>query len=86
MAELGNVPGKEGSHESRAEERRVSCSCGFGARLGTPLLPPFHLLFDVPQGHAPWTGPRNQGVRTRLRGRKGGNKKEERPSQKKEKY
>lgn len=48
-----------------------------------PLSPsPLWLL----QGHTPWPGPRNQGVKTRLRGEKRGEQEREgRISQKKEK-
>ena len=70
----GGMSGEERKgEERRGEERRgCCCSCGFGVGSAAPCCPlspsPLWLL----RGHTPWPGPRNQGVRTRLRGRKRG--------------
>lgn len=65
MAELGRLPGKE---ERRGEE---AAAVGLELISAAPCCPLSPAPLGLLQGHTPWPDPRNQGVRTRLRGRKG---------------
>lgn len=82
MAELGRVPGQLLANSSQVRERgqergrrgRAAAAVVLepvSQPLLCPLSPSPHWLL---RGHTPWPGPRNQGVRTRVRGEEGGNK------------
>lgn len=82
MAELGRVPGQLLANSSEVRERgqergrrgRAAAAVVLepvSQPLLCPLSPSPHWLL---RGHTPWPGPRNQGVRTRVRGEEGGNK------------
>lgn len=70
--------GKERREEEReGEERRGLQLWVWSGSLQPLAAPSLHLLSGLLKGHTPWPGPRNQRVRTRLRGEKKGEQEEE---------
>jgi len=76
MAELGRVPGQRGKalEKRRVGERRGCCSCGFGAGLCTPLLPPHSISSLAPPGTHALARPQEPGSQDQAKGERRGNK------------